>query len=51
MASVDGEYVGPLAPEDCRTLVDDVLAGRPPLEAKQLKRRKKAADHWKEAGA
>ena len=49
MASVDGEYVGPLEPEDCRTIVDDVIAGRPVLEAKQLKRRKKAADHWKEA--
>ena len=44
MASVDGEYVGPLEPEDCRTIVDDVLAGRPVLEAKQLKRRK-AVDH------
>jgi len=49
MASVDGEYVGPLEPEDCRTIVDDVIAGRPVLEAKQLKRRKKAVDHWKEA--
>ena len=29
MASVDGEYVGPLEPEDCRTIVDDVLAGPP----------------------
>ena len=42
MASVNGEYVGPLEPEDCRTLVDDVLAGRPPLEAKQLRKRKVA---------
>ncbi len=42
MASVDGEYVGPLEPEDCRTIVDDVLAGRPPLEAKQLRKRKVA---------
>jgi NADH-quinone oxidoreductase subunit E len=49
MASIDGEYVGPLEPEDCRTIVDDVLEGRPVLEAKQLKRRKKAVDHWKEA--
>ncbi len=49
MASVDGEYLGPLTPEDCRTIVDDVLEGRPVLEAKQLKRRKKAVDHWKEA--
>ena len=49
MASVDGEYVGPLEPEDCRTIVDDVLEGRPVLEAKQLKRRRKAVDHWKDA--
>ena len=49
MASIDGEYVGPLEPEDCRTIVDDVIEGRPVLEAKQLKRRKKAVDHWKEA--
>jgi NADH-quinone oxidoreductase subunit E len=46
MASIDGEYVGPLEPEDCRTIVDDVIEGRPVLEAKQLKRRKKAVDHW-----
>ena len=39
MASVDGEYVGPLTEDDCRTIVDDVLAGREPLlEAKQLAR-------------
>jgi NADH-quinone oxidoreductase subunit E len=49
MASIDGEYVGPLEPEDCRTIVDDVLSGRPVLEAKQLKRRKKAVDHWKDS--
>jgi NADH:ubiquinone oxidoreductase subunit E len=42
MASVDGEYVGPLEPEDCRTIVDDVIAGRPVLEAKQLRKRKVA---------
>jgi len=48
MASVDGEYVGPLEPEDCRTIVDDVLAGREVLEAKQLKRRPKAVDYWKD---
>jgi len=48
MASVDGEYVGPLTAEDCRTLVDDVLAGRPPLEAKQLKSRPKATTYWAE---
>src|SRR5918911_1132445 len=46
MASVNGEYVGPLAKEDCRTVVDDVLAGRPPLEAKQLRKRPKAEVYW-----
>jgi NADH-quinone oxidoreductase subunit E len=39
MASVDGVYVGPLEPADARTVVDDVAAGRPVLEAKQLVRR------------
>jgi NADH-quinone oxidoreductase subunit E len=39
MASIDGEYVGPLVTEDCRTIIDDLLAGRPPLEAKQLRNR------------
>ena len=48
MASVDGEYLGPLEIEDCRTIVDDVIAGRPPLEAKQLRRRPKAETYWKE---
>jgi NADH-quinone oxidoreductase subunit E len=42
MASVDGEYVGPLEPSDCDRIVDDVKAGRPVLEAKQLRRRKAA---------
>ena len=48
MASVNGEYVGPLTADDCRTLVDDVIAGRPPLEAKQLRHRAKALTHWAE---
>jgi NADH:ubiquinone oxidoreductase subunit E len=42
MASVNGDYVGPLVEEDCRTIVDDLLAGRPPLEAKQLAARPSA---------
>ena len=42
MASIDGEYVGPLVAEDCRTIIDDLLAGRPPLEAKQLRNRPSA---------
>jgi NADH-quinone oxidoreductase subunit E len=49
MASVDGEYVGPLEPSDCRQLVDDAKAGREVLPDKQLRRRKRAADHWREA--
>jgi NADH:ubiquinone oxidoreductase subunit E len=36
MASVNGDYVGPLTEEDCRTIVDDLREGRLPLEAKQL---------------
>jgi NADH-quinone oxidoreductase subunit E len=42
MASVDGEYVGPLELDDCTKIVDDVKAGRPVLEAKQLRHRKAA---------
>ena len=40
MASVDGEYVGPLEEADCAQLVADVKAGRPVLEAKQLRHRR-----------
>ena len=46
MASVDGVYVGPLTKEDCRTLAEDVKAGRPVLEDKQLAKRPVAAKHW-----
>lgn len=42
MASVAGEYVGPLTEDDCRQIVEDVKAGRPVLEAKQLRKRKTA---------
>jgi hypothetical protein len=42
MASVDGEYIGPLEEADCRRIVDDVKAGRPVLESKQLRHRKAA---------
>ena len=49
MASVDGEYVGPLETEDCGRIVDDVKAGREVLPDKQLKRRKIAVEHWKGA--
>src|ERR671916_1640124 len=40
MASVDGEYVGPLEAEDCARIVDDVRAGRDVLPDKQLRKRK-----------
>jgi NADH-quinone oxidoreductase subunit E len=49
MASVDGEYVGPLEARDCARIVDDVMAGREVLPDKQLRRRKIAVDHWREA--
>ena len=39
MASVNGEYVGPLEAQDCRAIVDDLKADREVLPAKQLKRR------------
>jgi NADH:ubiquinone oxidoreductase subunit E len=37
MASVDGEYVGPLNLEDCEQIASDLEAGRPVLEHKQLR--------------
>ena len=39
MASVDGEYVGPLERTTAAQIVEDVKAGRPVLEAKQLRHR------------
>jgi NADH-quinone oxidoreductase subunit E len=42
MASVDGEYVGPLTEDDCERIVEDVKAGRQVLEDKQLRHRKAA---------
>lgn len=39
MASVNGEYVGPLNLGDATTIVEDLEAGRPVLEHKQLRRR------------
>ena len=42
MASVNGEYVGPLEPADAERIVDDLRAGRPVLEAKQLRFRRSA---------
>ena len=43
MASVDGEYVGPLEAGDCARIVEDVRAGRSVLPDKQLRK-------WKAAG-
>ncbi len=40
MASVDGEYIGPLTPDDAKQIVEDLRAGRPVLQAKQLRYRK-----------
>jgi len=42
MASANGIYVGPLDEEDCATLVEDLKAGRPPLDAKQIRHRPQA---------
>jgi NADH:ubiquinone oxidoreductase subunit E len=39
MASVNGEYVGPLNLEDAERIVEDLQAGRPVLEHKQLRYR------------
>ena len=47
MASVDGEYVGPLDEADCARIVDDVKAGREVLPDKQLKKRPKAETYWR----
>jgi NADH-quinone oxidoreductase subunit E len=40
MASVNGEYIGPLVPEDAETILDDLHAGRPVLPDKQLRYRR-----------
>jgi NADH-quinone oxidoreductase subunit E len=42
MASVNGEYVGPLEPADCARLVEDLKAEREVLPDKQLRKRKVA---------
>jgi NADH:ubiquinone oxidoreductase subunit E len=39
MASVNGEYVGPLNLDDAKLIVEDLEAGRPVLEHKQLRHR------------
>jgi NADH:ubiquinone oxidoreductase subunit E len=48
MASVDGVYVGPLTEDDVEFIREDVKAGRPVLEPKQLAKRKAASKHWQE---
>ena len=40
MASVNGEYVGPLNPEDAAQIMADLAEGRPVLQEKQLRYRK-----------
>jgi NADH-quinone oxidoreductase subunit E len=42
MASVNGEYVGPLTTEDADQIVEDLRTGRPVLEHKQLRYRRSA---------
>jgi NADH:ubiquinone oxidoreductase subunit E len=39
MASVDGEYIGPLSTDDVAQVAEDLRAGRPVLEHKQLRYR------------
>ena len=39
MASVNGEYVGPLTTGDCKTIVGELLEGREVLPDKQLRKR------------
>jgi NADH:ubiquinone oxidoreductase subunit E len=40
MASVDGEYVGPLEPDDAERIIEDLHAGRTVLDHKQLRYRR-----------
>jgi hypothetical protein len=40
MASVNGEFVGPLTHDDADQIVADLEAGRPVLEHKQLRYRR-----------
>jgi NADH-quinone oxidoreductase subunit E len=51
MASVDGEYVGPLTADDTKQIVEDLQAGRPVLESKQLRFRKAADPGVAEEGS
>jgi NADH:ubiquinone oxidoreductase subunit E len=49
MASVNGEYVGPLEEADCERIVEDCRARREVLPDKQLRRRPVAETYWKDA--
>jgi NADH-quinone oxidoreductase subunit E len=49
MASVNGEYVGPLDLEDAARIVEDLAAGRSVLEHKQLRYRRSADPEVQEA--
>ncbi len=44
MASVDGEYVGPLEESDCARIIEQLAAGEPVLEEKRLRNRPSAID-------
>jgi NADH-quinone oxidoreductase subunit E len=50
MASVDGTYVGPLAPADCVRIVGQCRAGEEVLPERQIARRKSADTLAREAG-
>lgn len=50
MASVDGQFVGPLTVEDAKTLVADIRAEREVLPSKQLSRRPVSATLWQSGG-
>jgi NADH:ubiquinone oxidoreductase subunit E len=50
MASVNGEYVGPLRTEDVDLIAADLRAGRPVLEHKQLRYRRCADPGVEQAG-
>ena len=44
MASVDGEYVGPLDESDCARIIEQLATGEPVLEEKRLRNRPSAID-------
>lgn len=50
MASVDGQFVGPLTVADAKRLVEDIRAGRDVLPSKQLDKRPLAVTLWQQGG-